>query len=62
MGQSGEFLGRILGPLKSGLLLIKNVLNPLGKSVLISLGLTATASATNSATHKKIILSEKLNN
>ena len=37
-GQSGGFLGRLLGPLpKTGLPLIENVLKPLAKSVLISL-------------------------
>ena len=42
MIQSGEFLGRLLGPLlKTGLPLIKNVIKPLAKSVLIPLGLTA---------------------
>ena len=41
---SGEFLGRLLGQLlKVGLPLMKNVLKPLAKSVLIPLGLTATA-------------------
>ena len=42
--QSGGFLSRLLGPLlKTGLPLIKNVIKPLAKSVLIPLGLTATA-------------------
>ena len=37
--QSGGFLGRLLGPLlKTGLPLIKNVIKPLAKSVLILLG------------------------
>ena len=55
IGQSGGFLGRILGPLlKTGLSLIGNVLKPLAKSVLIALGLTAAASATDAAIHKKI--------
>ena len=55
IGQSGAFLGRILGPLlKTGLLLMKNVLKPLAKSVLIPLGLTAAASATDAAIHKKM--------
>ena len=46
MMQSVGFLGRLLGPLlKTGLPLIKNVINPLAKSVLIPLGLTAAASA-----------------
>ena len=48
-------LGRLLGPLlKSGLPLIGNVLKPLAKSVLIPLGLSAAASATNAAVHKKM--------
>ena len=43
MIQSGEFLGRLLGPLlKTGLPLIKNVIKPLAKSVLTPLGLTAS--------------------
>ena len=33
---------------------MKNVLKPLGKSVLIPLGLTAAASATDAAIHKKM--------
>ena len=46
MIQSGRFLGRFLSPLlKTGLPLIKNVIKPLAKSVLIPLRLTATASA-----------------
>ena len=37
--QSGGFLGRLLGSLlKTGLPLIKNVIKPLAKSVLIPLG------------------------
>ena len=55
IGQSGGFLGRLLGPLlKTGLSLIRNVLKPLAKSVLIPLGLTA-ASSTNAAIHKKML-------
>ena len=55
IGQSGGFLGRLLGPLlKTGLPLIGNVLKPLAKSVLIPLGLTAAASATDAAIHKKM--------
>ena len=54
-GQSGGFLGRLLGPLlKTGLSLIGNVLKPLAKSFLIPLGLRASASATDAAIHKKI--------
>ena len=53
MMQSGGFLGRLLSPsLKTGLPLIKNVMKPLAKRVLISLGLTAAASAVG--IHKKI--------
>ena len=54
MVQSGGFLGRRLGPLlKRGLPIMKNVLKPLAKSVLISLGLIAAASATDAGMHKK---------
>ena len=52
--QSGRFLGRLLGPLlKTGLPLIKNVIKPLAKSILIPLGLTAAASAADAGIHKK---------
>ena len=55
MIQSGGFLGRLLGLLlKSGLPLIKNVIKPLAKSVLIPLRLTA-ASAAGAGIHKKNI-------
>ena len=54
MIQSGEFLGRLLGPLlKTGLPLMKSVIKPLAKSVLIPLGLTAAASAADAGIHKK---------
>ena len=50
MIQSGRFLGRLLGSLlKTGLPLIKNVIKPLAKSVLIPLGLTAA----DAGVHKK---------
>ena len=53
MIQSGGFLSRLLGPLlKTGLPLIKNVIKPLAKSVLIPLGLTAAASAAHAGIHK----------
>ena len=56
MIQSGGFVGRLLGPLlKTGLLLIKNVIKPLAKSVLILLRLTAAASAADAGIHKKIL-------
>ena len=54
MIQSGRFLGRLLVPLlKTGLPLIKNVIKPLAKSLLIPLGLTAAASAADSGIHNK---------
>ena len=54
--QSGGFLGKLIGPLlKTGLPLIKNVIKPLAKSVLIPLGLTAAASAANSGIQKKVL-------
>ena len=58
--QSGRFLGRFLDPLlKTGLPLIKNVIKPLAKSVLIPLGLTAAVSAADAGIHKKILASGK---
>ena len=49
MVQLGGFLGRLLGPLfETGLPLMKNVIKLLAKSVLLSLGLTAAASASSS--------------
>ena len=71
-GESGGFLGRLLGPLlKTGLPLMGNVIKPLAKSVLIPLGLTAAASGTDVAIHKKmfgsgttilVISNEEINN
>ena len=56
MTQSGWFPGRLLGPLlRTGLPLMKNVTKPLAKSVLISLGLTAAASAVDAGIHKKVL-------
>ena len=55
IGQSGWFLSRLLGPIiKFGWPLIRNILKPLAKSVLNALGLTAAASATDVAIHKKM--------
>ena len=52
--QSGGFLGKFLGPLlKTGLPLIKNVIKPLAKTVLIPLGLTGAVSAADAGIHKK---------
>ena len=54
MIQSGGFISRLLGPLlKTGLRLIKNMIKPLAKSVLIPLGLPAAASAVGAGIHKK---------
>ena len=54
MIQSGGFLVKLPGPLlKTGLPLIKNLIKPLAKRVLIPLGLTATASAADAGIHKK---------
>ena len=62
MIQSGGFLCKLLGPLlKTGLPLIKNVITPLAKSVLIPLGLTAAASAADAGIHKKILGSGRCN-
>ena len=63
MIQSGVFLGRIIGPLlKTGLPLMKNVIKPLAKIVLIPLGLTSSASATDTGIHKKILGSVIISN
>ena len=56
MIQSGGFLSRLLSPLlKTRLPLIKNVIKPLAKGVLIPLGLTAAASAVDAGIHRKIL-------
>ena len=58
IGQSGEFLSKILGPLLETISsLMKNVLNPLAKSILIPLGLTAAATATDAPIYKKMFQS-----
>ena len=52
-----QFLGRFLGLLlKTGLPLMKSVIQSLAKSILIPLGLTAAASAADAGIHKKKIL------
>ena len=54
MIQSRGFLGRLLDLLfKTALPLIKNVIKPLPKSVLIPLGLTVASSAVDTGIHKK---------
>ena len=63
MIQSGGFLGRHLGPLlRTGLPLMKSVIKPLAKSVLVTLGLTTVASAADAGIHKKILGSGHNNN
>ena len=53
--QSGGSLGGLLrSSLKTGFPFMKNVTKSLAKSVLIQLGLTSSASATDAATQKKI--------
>ena len=56
IGESGGFLGRLPRLLlKTGLPLMKNVLKPLAKRVLMLLGLTAAGSPTDAVTQKKIL-------
>ena len=63
MIQSEGFLGRLLGPLlRKGLPLMKSVIKPLAKSVLVPLGLTAAASAADAGIHEKILGSGHNNN
>ena len=51
--QSGGFIGRLLGPLmKVGLPLIKAVLTPLAKIILIPSVLMAAASAADAGIHQ----------
>ena len=57
MIQSGGFLGPLL---KTGLPLIKDVIKPLAKSILIPLGLTAAASAADAGIHKNILASGRV--
>ena len=56
MIQFGELFGRLLSLLlKTRLPLMKSVIQPSGKSVLIPLGLTAATSAADAGIHKKIL-------
>ena len=60
MTQSGGFFGRLQGPLlKTELPLIKNVIKPLAKSILIPLGLPAAASTADAGIPKKALGSGK---
>ena len=56
MAQSGGFLDPLL---KTALPLMKIIITPLAKSVLIPLGLTAAASEADAGIHKKILGSGK---
>ena len=52
--QSSKFLGRLLEPLmKAELPSMKDVLMPLAKNVLITLGFTTANSASDAKIHKK---------
>ena len=54
MIQSAGFLGRLLGLLlRIGLPLMKSVIKPWAKSVLVPLGLTAATSAADAGIYKK---------
>ena len=54
MTQLERFLGKLLGPLlRTGLSLMKSVIQPLAKSPLIPLGLTAAAPAADAGIHKE---------
>ena len=58
MMQSGGFLGRLSGPLfRTGLPLMKSIIKPLAKVVLVPLDLTAAAAAAavDAGIHKKIL-------
>ena len=58
IGKSGEIFGRLFGPLlKTGPLLMKNLLKSLARRALIPIGLTAAAAATDAAIHKKMFWS-----
>ena len=59
--QSRKLIGMLLGPaLKSGLRLMKNVLKPLAKSVLIPLELTASALVADAGIHNNLTILESL--
>ena len=63
MIQSGRFPGKLLGPLlRTGLPLMKSVIKPLAKSVLVPLGLTGAASAADAGIHTKVLGSGHNNN
>ena len=54
--QSGRFVGKLLGSLiKIALLLMKNLLQSLAKTMLIPLGLITVASAVDAGIHKMFL-------
>ena len=54
--QSGRFVGKLLGSLiKIALLLMKNLLQSLAKTMLIQLGLITVASAADAGIHKMFL-------
>ena len=56
MIQSGVFYGRRLGPLlRTRLSLMKSVMKPLVKCVIVPVGLTVAASAEDAGIHKKVL-------
>ena len=60
IGQSEAYLGRYIGPLlKTWLLIMKTILNPLPKSVSIPLQLTAVAPVTDAGIPTKVLRSGK---
>ena len=60
MIQTGGFISRLLAPLlKTGLPLMRSVVKPLAKSVLILLGLTAAAAAADAGIPRKFLGSSK---
>ena len=60
ISKSGGFLSKLLGSLlKSGFSLMKNVIQPLAKIVLIPLGLMATASAADAGMQKNYLALEQ---
>ena len=54
---SNSQLNALKSAIKTGLPLIGDVLQPLTKNILIPLGVTATASAADADTHKKVFRS-----
>ena len=56
MIQSEGFLGRLLGPsLKTGVPLMKSLIQPLAKIGINPIGLTAAVSGADAGIHKKIL-------